>query len=536
MLIMNNMRTFQFIIISSVCILLPYAGYAQNADNVLTFSENFAGSGGTARNIGQGGAFGALGADMSSLSINPAGIGVYRLSEFTFTPVFNGNDSKATLYNQSYSDNKYRLNINNIGYVYTYNTNKDEGWVSMSMGIAYNRLNDFNKNVTIYGSNSKSSLLDGFTSTLNQNYLKNGAVEAGEDYSQIEEDLGTINNGYYNYEYLAYETGAIYIDDPTNPVVRGGYFINDLQVADAYGEQQQRTITTTGGIGEYAFSIGANYSHKLYLGFTMGIDHLEYNERKVHTETNIPGDYIDNFTFIDDFKTWGTGINAKFGLIYRPVSIIRLGLAFHTPTFYSLSSEFYTSMEANYKQAPFSNDTLTTYYGLKTDISTYDYDVNTPWKVVGSMAVQFKQLGLLSVDYEYIDYSKAKIRAEDDPFTDVNDSIGADYRAIGNLRVGGEIKLGDFSLRAGYGLYGSPFKSGQFNKNASTTSYSGGFGYRGQGFYIDFAYVLLQRKYKHSMYSYEVYNSSTGSYDMTQELVDVVDKSGRFVTTLGFRF
>jgi hypothetical protein len=501
--------------------------FAQNESDVLRFSQTFAGA--TARSIGMSGAFGALGGDMSSLSINPAGIGVYRVSEFTFTPELGVDNTKSTFLGSKYSDSKYRLNMSNVGYVYTYNSNKEEGWVTFSFGIAYNRMNDFNRNATILSVNQHSSMLDGFTDYLNANYL--GMYTNAPNPIGTTEDLGPVKNDlldrYPNYEYLAFMTGVVWPDQGNN--VNPGYFINNFQAAGTYGETQQRTITTKGKMGEWAFSIGSNYSNKLFIGATFGAVPVDYEEEKSHTESNIPGD-LDRFTFYEKFKTNGTGYNGKFGVIYKPIDFIRLGFAFHTPTFYNMTSEFYTSLDANYSSPPFNNSTKT-HYNEEASSTSYNYTITSPLKLVGSFALQFKQFGVLSADYEFIDYSTAKIRGSDDALADLNGIVQNSYKATSNIKLGAEAKLGDFAIRGGYGFYGSPYSSSEFNKGASTTSYSLGAGYRGKSFFLDFGYIMFATKYKHKLYDYANLTPSYGS-----EIADMDSKYGRFVTTLGFRF
>ena len=43
------------------------------------------------------------------------------------------------------------------------------------------------------------------------------------------------------------------------------------------------------------------------------------------------------FEVIETLQTKGYGVNGKIGLIYKPVEYVRLGLAFHSPTFYELT-------------------------------------------------------------------------------------------------------------------------------------------------------------------------------------------------------
>lgn len=62
---------------------LATGAFAQSAIDAYRFSQPDLR--GTARFMGMGGAFGALGGDLSTLSQNPAGIGVYRSNELGFT-------------------------------------------------------------------------------------------------------------------------------------------------------------------------------------------------------------------------------------------------------------------------------------------------------------------------------------------------------------------------------------------------------------------------------------------------------------------
>ncbi|MDP4208941.1 MAG: hypothetical protein Q8928_09020 [Bacteroidota bacterium] len=510
------MKTMRLSITYFLCLIsLPIL--AQNESDVLRLSQYY--TGGTARGMSMGGAFGALGADMTSLSINPAGIGAYRTSEFTLTPSLNIDNTKSKFYGNNYSDSKYNLNLNNIGYVYTFNTNKDQGWVSTSLGVTYNRLSDFNRNITIVGKNTNSSMLDEFI--MNANSVPGTTLNE------------KVNNLDYNYELLAWDTYALFYDKKSTSATYN-LFLHDFKDF-GYNQDVERTITTKGGIGEYAFSFGANYSHQLYLGATIGIQSVSYDELKSHSEYNNSSDYLTSFTFNDQFNVRGTGYNFKAGLIYRPIELIRIGLAFHTPTFYNLDSEFSTSMSTQFKNSPPDNTQNQTSFYSSTDVTTYSYKITTPMKTIASVALQ-SQYGILSLDYEFVDYTKAKVRADDYAYTTANNNIQNSFRATGNLKIGAELKAGDYAIRGGYGYYGSPYKSDQFNKDASTQSYSFGMGYRGKSFFLDFGYIVFNSTYYHKLYDYEYYSTTDNKTYVVPELSKIKSSSGRIIATLGFKF
>jgi hypothetical protein len=480
--------------ILTLIIVIAFIGKinAQNESDVLNLSQYF--TGGTARGISLSGAYGALGGDLTSLSINPAGIGVYRSSELVFTPGFTLANTKSDFHGTSYTDTKNQFNFGNMGFVLNYNSNRDLGWVSVSFGFAYNKIIDFNKNITITGVNPTSSFLDEFI--LNANYAK---------------DNNKPQNAFY--EQLAIDANAIYLDS-------AGNYISDLKY-DGYNQEQRRMINLSGNVGEYAFSFGANYNNKLFLGATFGVQDVRYNEKKIHDEYSSNWLELNSFNFNDEFSYTGVGYNLKLGIIYKPIDIIRLGFAFHTPTYYTLKSEFSTDMHTSF------NPGYTKYNADRySDLIEYNFDITSPLKLIFSGALQSK-IGLLSFDYEYVDYSTAKIRADNDPFTDVNQTVQDIYRITGNLKVGGELKLDQFALRAGYGYYGSPYKSNQFNKDANTQTYSAGLGYRGENFFMDFGYILFETKYKYRLYDYT---------NDASEFADLKSKSNRFVITVGFRF
>jgi hypothetical protein len=472
--------------------------FAQNETNVQDISQYF--TGGTARGIALNGAYGALGGDMTSLSINPAGLGVYRSSEFVFTPSFNFNTVNSKYYGKSYEDQKNQMNISNMGLVFAYNSNREMGWVGLSLGFAYNRLIDFNRNITIQTPSASSSYLDEFVYNANNN-----------NYSDF-------------YEGLAYNTFAIDKDNQ-------GYF-SDFDDVGHYGQNQRRILNIKGGVGEYAFSIAGNYSNKLYVGATFGVQRMRYEENKVHDESNIPGDYLSTFKFTDNYYSYGTGYNFKIGAIYRPIDPVRLGVAFHSPTFYNLESEFDTDMSTSFTTSP-TNDNKVNFRD-NTETQLYDFNVTTPLKLIFSGAFQHK-FGLISVDYEWVDYSKSKIRGEDDPFSDVNGIIQSNYRRTGNLKIGGELKLDEFAIRGGYGFYGSPYSSNHINKNANTESYSFGIGYRGESMFIDLGYIAFNTKYKYNLYNHEVQNAQ-GQWNLETERADLDSRINRFVLTVGFKF
>ena len=450
-------------IFPSILILIPFISKAQTDADALRYSQTSIA--GTARFVSMGGAFGALGGDFSTLSWNPAGIAIYRKSEFTFTPSLYIEKTKSNFQGSASTASKYNFNFGNLGLVYTQklsNNDTSYGWKNWNFGIGYNRINNFHSSILFEGINSQNSLVDNFIEHVN----------AGSGTPSINLDPF--------YENLAYQTYLIN-PDTSNP----DYYISVIPTGDKI---QRRTSTTKGAISEIVVSFGGNYSNKLYLGGTIGFSTIRYIEESFYEEVdkeNLMNDF-NNFSFNQNLTTHGYGINLKLGMIYRATDWARLGIAFHTPTFYSMTDEYSNSMSSRFDNGD--------NYTNASPAGTYDYNLTTPMKAIGSVAFIIGKMGLVSADYEFVDYTEANFDASGNSFADVNHAIQNKYSTAGNLKIGTEWRYEDFSFRAGYAMFGSPFNSVYSTPGAdmSKNSYSLGIGIRDRDYFVDLGYVLSQ--------------------------------------------
>ncbi len=470
-------------------ILCSFLSVAQNESDALRYSQ--LGFGGTARFNAMGGAFGALGADISALSFNPAGIAMYKRTEFTFTPSIYNINTKSSFNGSGSSDSKLNFNFGNIGIVtsYTRPDSDEPGWKNTNFAFGYNRTANFNNNISIQGDNNKSSMLDTYLNSAN---------------GLLPDELDDFSDG------LAFDTWLIDTiqGDPTQ-------YYSAVPFA---GTNQRKTIETGGSMGETFISFGGNYSDKLYIGATFGFDNIRYTEQSTYEEVDlrdtIPG--FKNYSFSQDLTTRGTGFNFKFGMIFRPSDWMRIGGAVHTPTFFNLHDEYSSSMSSNFDNG--------NHYTAQSPSGSFDYQLTTPMRAIGSMAFIIAKKGLLSADYEYVDYSSASLHSSPNVFFDANNVVANSYTATGNIRIGTEWRLDPFSFRAGYALYGSPYETSLKN-NVERTSYTAGIGIREQGYFIDFAYVLT--KYSENYYLYNKSMVDPAKNDIT---------SGSFLITMGFKY
>lgn len=470
-------------------IAISLSSFAQNEMDALRYSQLQ--HGGTARFSAMGGAFGSLGGDMSTLGINPAGIAVYRKSEFTFTPVFYNQISKTDYYGNSVTDSKYNFNIGNIGWVGTFD-HGSSGFVSSNFGIAYSKINNFHRRYTMEAVNNESSLIDVYL-----NEVK------GVTPSTIESDPA-----YAFGANLAWWTYLIDVD------TSGNYF----SAIPNYGETQKSTVTSRGSMGETVFTYGGNYENKLYLGGTFGIQNIFYSEKANYEEfvnSNDTTTTLQSFMLRDKLTTSGSGYNIKFGLIYRIHDYVRIGAAVHSPAFFNLTDSWGSEMTSEFDSAS---------YKYASPNGIYKYQLTTPFRAIGSISVIFGKAGLISADYEFVDYASARLRSDDYPFSDENNAIENNYIAASNIRVGTEWKYAPFSFRGGFAYYGSPYSTATGN-DGSKMIYSAGFGIREKGYFLDLTYLLSQSSEKYYVYDPQLV-----------EATNISSSAHSFLVTIGFRY
>lgn len=490
------------IIISFSCILQASAQTISDAYLLSNQKVN-----GTARAGAMGNAVGAVGGDFTSFSINPAGIGLYRTSEFVITPVIKSNSSDLTLGNITYNDNKFQVKFSNIGFTGVIPTsNNNSGIISFNYGIGYNNLLDFNQNFYVNNNNSSASFLDDIASYANTEALSN---------AYLNQKIGQIEYRDWPTK-LAWDT---YLINPSTD--NNGNEIDGSYSSLLYADEkvnQRKSFSRSGGINEFVFSGGFNINHKFYLGATLGFQDVDL--RQISEYSEIFGD--NSYTFGEDYSLTGTGYNFKFGAIYKPQNNIRLGLALHTPTYFVLKEE---------KQLYIDSRLIENY--SSDGINVYEYNLYSPWKTVFSGAYVFGKKGLISFDAEYLDYSKMKYRKNssyNEDLSDVNTGITNSFNNTLNVRVGMEYKIApQVSIRGGYQSYPNAQKepSGDYfypltKKNNSV--YSAGIGYNSTGFFADLTYSNSVEKY------------SLNEIQPNLQSMILKNSNNKILFTLGFKF
>jgi len=463
---------------------------AQNEADALRYSRIT--PGGTARFVSMGGAFGALGGDFSSLSINPAGIGLYRSSELTFTPGFSVANTGSTFYGNTEEDFNYDFNISNLGLVLAMNRSGqpgEAGFRGFQLGFGFTRLANFNNRSVYDGFNNHSSLMTQYLDIAN---AENNPLTPG--------NFDPFTTG------LAWET---YLLDTLD-----GLFLVDMAGGGVY---QRRETTTSGSIREMSVTLGYNFGDRLYLGAAFGFPRVRFERNFIYVEEEdplSPNQYFNSLELTDQLTTSGTGFNLKLGVIYRATDMIRLGAALHTPTFYDLHDDFSRTLKSNLSFGSFTGS---------SPQGEFDYELNTPLRMIGSLGFVFGTRGILSFDYEYADFSQMRLRSSTYMFRAENAIIQDNFQAQHNLRVGGEIRLDPVILRAGYIHNSSPYREGV--NDAVTNTVSAGLGFRERNFFVDLAFFRSWYSEQYFPYSSELTDPVFFDYSRSS-----------LITTIGLRF
>ncbi len=495
-------RLFPLIILFSLSLTI----FGQDQVDALRYSQTY--SGGTARSVALGGAFGSLGGDFYSVSQNPAGLGVYRGSELTFTPELFYSRVNARYNGNTEEDIKYNFNFNNIGYVSSFNLG-ETGIVGGSFAFGYNKLNNYNENILIEGPNAQSSLADMFVESANY----------GE------------GNGPVDPVYLLPFTEGLFFDGRIIDIDNNGNYFLNTDMRDTLGNiniDQQNILERSGKINEWVFSLGFNYEHIFYFGASFSMIPISFDEQSTFRESDREENRVQYFRYNENLSVSGTGFTAKLGIIVKPIAPLRLGLAYHLPVSYYLSEEYLADLRSYLKTGTiFPIDES----GQQIDYASYEYRIVTPAKAVGSLGLMVGKIALLSSDFEYINYAGMRLTDASDgyDFSDENKTVKEIYRKNFNLKTGVEFRLGKMLyLRGGFGYYGSPYKENELNADAYKLNYSGGLGIRDKNFFIDFALSYMAGEERLVLYR-SSYNANPVSAEINSEKV-------KAMATFGFKF
>ncbi|MDR2147240.1 MAG: hypothetical protein LBE91_12350 [Tannerella sp.] len=476
---------------------------------------------GTARSMAMGGAFGALGGDISILSINPAGLGIYRSSELTGTVGFSNIGSSTSWLGTEKDVNKNNFSLDNLGFE-LYLPTSSGSIMNWNLAFSYNRVKNFNREYKMENRGMPNSIGDYVAS------LAQGIPEKDLIYTEGVYDPYFAANMAGNWlSILGYESYMI------NPAGNNSYtgFFDNYRPTEGY-----LRVTEHGEISEMNFGIGTNINNLLFLGASVSVTQMDYRLNSAYEEYN----ELDHHIYLDNWlNTEGDGYSFTLGAILN-LQMIRLGAAYSTPKWFQLT-DYYDARAETY----LTDDDVETRY---TPENTYtDYKFHTPGKWTFSGAVIIGQSALLSADYEMTNYKNMKYFNTDGGEYYTNRDIEADFGVAHTLRLGGELKIiPQFAIRAGYAMQTSPMRTelanndvevwpagtiAHFSTTENTTNYiTAGLGYRfTPNFSMDLACIYKTNEGK-------AYAFSSTPDGVISEPATLKNNSTRLALTLGYKF
>lgn len=489
---------------------------------------------GSARTQAIGGAAGSLGGDISATHVNPAGLGFFKTSEVNISPGFYFRNNSYNYMGSATDADKSGALLSNAGIVFGLpnRRNPNSLWKNFAFSLDYSRMANFNNKTYIAGVNNTTSYSDRWVETLN-----NGGNPVSLDDAEYAYPLGA-SLGYWGFllnsdrDPDGNPTNYYTVVNPTNP---GGI-------------DQQDVVKEKGGLDEFSLGFGGNFNDQFYMGISVNFPTIHYERTRTFAEDDLSNDNDNDFSFFEhteNLTTDAVGFNSKLGIIYAPMPSLRLGLAYHTPTWYNMRDASTASLLLNTENLPADGQSeryVTTENNVTDGFPVeYEYSLRTPSRAMASVSYIFgtsadvkQQHGFITADVEYVNYGGTKFKynkgaAEDQQIADrLNNVIDNSYKGAVNLRLGGEMKFNVFAVRAGFSYYGNPYNSDYSDVDASIKKVSGGVGYRNRGFFADLTYI-------HTLPTEDIYVPYTLS-EMPVSAASADLKGGNVVMTVGFKF
>ena len=513
---------------------------------------------GTARYVGMGGAMEALGADLSTIGTNPAGIGMFRRGMVAGSFGFNTLSDAKSFGNA----NKTNMSFDQAGFVYSMRSGRHS---MLNFGFNYTKSKNFDQILTAAGrlnnaSQNKLSAMKNANGVYTLQDKNNGLVSNSGAYSQADYLYSNVLFNHYD---------ANNPNDPNNAMLSEGdkgVIVNQTTGLPVYYNATGYDFgrSTTGYIGQYDFNVSGNSNDRFYWGFTVGIYDVHYNGSSLYSESLVDGNTaIGDVAMNDERKITGTGFDVKAGLIFRPAeeSPFRIGLYVHTPTWYDLTTRNYTVLNNNTNEAYGSTER-----GKSSE--SYDFKFYTPWRFGVSLGHTVGNYLALGATYEYADYTTNDIRVNDGGEVDywgkyyetssrdeaMKQNIKNSLKGVHTVKLGMEFKPEkNFAVRLGYN-----YQSAMYNKNgfkdgslesygtyyASTTDYTNwkdthrftaGVGYNYGKFSFDLAYQYSQTN--GDFYPFMSYvDNSEPKFDNVCDAVKVSNKRNQLLFTVGYKF
>lgn len=447
---------------------------------------------GTARFRAMGGAFGALGGDISAISLNPASSAIFNKSNASFSIANYDRDNAVNYFGTSTTNSDSNLEFNQAGGVFVFNNlNSNSPWRKFTLGLAYDQTANLDNDFLAAGTNTRS--IDSYFLAYAQG-LPLGEISAfeGESYTEAYQDIGNIFGYPHQQAFLGFESFILEPED-INDDNNTNYFSN-IAPGDFY---QEYSLIAEGYTGKFSINAAIQHNEDVYLGINLNSHFINYREITYLFESNNnPGSLVREVGFENILNVNGSGFSFQLGGIAKLNESLRVGLTYDSPIWYNINEETIQYLATVSED---SNGSFTTIIDPNVVNIFPEYRLQTPAKITASAALVLDKKGLISFDYSRQDFGNAEFRPTADPaFAVQNSIIDNNLKVANNYRVGGELRHNEFSFRAGYRLEDSPYEDESFY--GDLTAYSFGIGYSFGNTRLDVAYENSKRDFNEQLY------------------------------------
>lgn len=503
---------------------------AQNQYDVVRYMDDDLN--GTARFVGMGGAMSALGADISTIGTNPAGIGLFRGNDVTVSLGFNNNQAKSDMGGSIATEKRTKASFDQAGLVWSTKIGNKTDLRYLNFAFNYHKRANFNRQFSANGRFSNGASLT----------WQMADMLLGADYYNVEEDFAELYDAENPYT-DTYYWGTPFLGalgartNLVSPILQSETDASIVGMEGWNASNNQYYSREEGGINEYDINMALNVQDRYYFGVTLGIYSLNYNRYSSYGETFTEG---GDFTLNNFYSADGSGIDLKLGAIVRPFaySPFRIGLAIHTPIWYSVTEHYTANLTSNLPVLGTTTENLVDY--LHPEF-VHDIRLTTPWRFNISAGTIVGGIMALDAEYEYAKYSSAKLYESGGNEVNGTAAVNETLKGVHTFRIGMETKVTSaFSVRAGYNfrsasVYDDSFKNipdtdetrtnPEYMNTKSFQAVTVGLGYRGKLFYADLAY------------KYDFYKADFYAFDLEGlPATKVTNDRHQLLLTLGVHF
>ena len=471
--------------------------YAQDASVIKNTAEIYSSSdfGGTAKFNSMAGSMGALGGDLSAITINPAGTGVFISGDVAATLSVQNNKNNSNLFGSSFESSYTNTNLGQIGGVVSFDTGNTSPWKFVNLAFNYSTKN-----------------------------LENYVQTPGN--SNISEAVKYLNSS--NAE------------------------VNDNLIYSGHAYDR------TGTASNLNVSLGGNYENKIYLGAGLNFKSADFDQSDFYqSELSGLGEYAYYQKQYSPYRESSNGFSASVGIIGKINNNIRLGVAVESPTFWNLTrtyTEYGFNSNDNVVYGIYDETRkLTTPMKLTLSgavVVSKNFAVNVDY-TLGVTKPKYKVEG--SAETQLNNYFSSDYKNTSDL------RVGAEYRVAGfRLRGGYGLEASPFK-NSSILAYNSTGVSGSYGLNSpfvgKRETLAGGLGYDFKAFYIDAGIQSITSTYDNVFYggdyavtadngySVPLFNESLNAYtygdgisNETSIVSKVKNTKTNFFLTVGWKF